>query len=46
MINPKLGSEAHTQLHYDVIAELPIISTPAAIFRMFVNLRFRAPPSH
>lgn len=35
MIDPKLGSEAHTQLHYDVTAELPIISTPAAIFRMF-----------
>lgn len=43
MVDPKLGSDAHNQLHYDVIAELLIINKPAVILWMFVNLPFRAP---
>lgn len=31
MVDPKLGSDTHNQLHYDVIAELLIINKPAVI---------------
>lgn len=42
MVDPKLGSDAHNNLHYDVIAELLIINKPAVIPRMSLTLHFRA----